>query len=182
VVWYFAYGSNMQSATLRGRRGIHFHRALPGRAHGWRLVLDKPGLIPTGSAFANIIPDATAEVWGVLYQIDGGDLGHLDLTEGVLIGNYQRRMVPIVALDDAAAPAGAFTLTSERREPALLPSTRYMALLIEGAIEHNLPATYVEFLRSVPARPQSEASLELQALVDSALAALRPRATDTLKR
>ena len=41
-VWYFAYGSNMQSATLRGRRGIAYRRALPARVSGWRVVFDKP--------------------------------------------------------------------------------------------------------------------------------------------
>src|SRR6266571_8462260 len=41
-VWYFAYGSNMQRATLCGRRGIEPLRALAARAAGWRLALDKP--------------------------------------------------------------------------------------------------------------------------------------------
>jgi ribosomal protein S12 methylthiotransferase accessory factor YcaO len=41
IIWYFAYGSNMQSATLRGRRGIEYRRALPGRLDWWRRVLDK---------------------------------------------------------------------------------------------------------------------------------------------
>jgi hypothetical protein len=30
-MWYFAYGSNMQSDTLRGRRGVPFRRALAVR-------------------------------------------------------------------------------------------------------------------------------------------------------
>src|SRR6266478_7773083 len=55
-VWYFAYGSNMETATLRGRRGIEPLCALGARAAGWRLVLDKPPLVPVGEAFANIVP------------------------------------------------------------------------------------------------------------------------------
>ena len=167
-MWYFAYGSNMQSATLRGRRGIHFHRALRGRARGWRLVLDKPGLIPTGSAVANIIPDATAEVWGVLYQIDEGDLGHLDLTEGVLIGNYMRIEIAVVP-SIVDPPLSAFTLVSDRRNPGARPSTRYMGLLIAGAEEHGLPADYVEFLRRIPAQPESPEAAALRPFIDAAL-------------
>jgi hypothetical protein len=181
-VWYFAYGSNMQRATFCGRRGIEFRRAVAARLPGWRLVFDKPPLLPVDEGYANVVPEATSEVLGVAYELSASALEVIDLTEGVLIGNYQRRMVPIVALGDGAAPAGAFTLTSERRDPVLLPSTRYMALLIEGAIEHNLPSTYVEFLRSVPARPQSEAGIALQALIDNALAAMKPGVTETLKR
>ena len=51
--WYFAYGSNMQTATFRGRRGIEFRRALPARVPGWRLVLDQPPLLPIGEGFAS---------------------------------------------------------------------------------------------------------------------------------
>ena len=41
-LWYFAYGSNMETATFRGRRGIAYRQALPARLTGWQLVLDKP--------------------------------------------------------------------------------------------------------------------------------------------
>src|SRR5262249_31220268 len=59
-MWYFAYGSNMQSDTLHGRRGIAFRRAVAVRAPGWRVVFDKPPLLPIGEAFANIVPDPDA--------------------------------------------------------------------------------------------------------------------------
>ena len=68
AVWYFAYGSNMESATLRGRRGIEYNRAEAARAPGWRLVLDKPPLVSIGGAFANIVPDLAGEVLGVAFD------------------------------------------------------------------------------------------------------------------
>ncbi len=167
AVWYFAYGSNMQSATLRGRRGIAFQRALPGRAAGWRLVLDKPPLISVGESFANIIRDPDSQVLGVLYEISDADLPHIDLTEGVLIGNYQRIEIPVQALSALdAPPAAAFTLISDRRDETLQPSTRYMDLLIAGAEEHGLPAEYVAFLRSLPARPPTEEAMRIRPLMD----------------
>ena len=49
TVWYFAYGSNMQSATLRGRRGIAYRRALPARVPGWRVrVVNVMDLVTLG--------------------------------------------------------------------------------------------------------------------------------------
>lgn len=172
--WYFAYGSNMQTATFSGRRGIAYRRAVPGRLGGWRLVLDKPPLVPVGESYANIVPDLAAEVFGVLYEVAQDDVAHIELTEGVLIGNYQRAEVAVAAL---ASPAGerrrAFTLVSQSRDAALQPSKRYMALLIEGALEHGLPGDYVDFLRSVPARPESAAAAELRPLMDQVLR--RPR-------
>jgi gamma-glutamylcyclotransferase (GGCT)/AIG2-like uncharacterized protein YtfP len=168
VVAYFAYGSNMQTATLRERRGVQFHHAQPARVHGWRLVLDKPGLIPTGGSFANIVADSDAEVWGVLYQIDDADLAHIDLTEGVLIGNYERVELPVWP-EGADTSLNAFTLTSTRREPGLRPSTRYMELLISGAEEHGLPAHWVAYLRTIPAHPETQEALHLRGFIDEAL-------------
>lgn len=172
--WYFAYGSNMQRATFCGRRGIDFDRAVAARLTGWRLVFDKPSLLPVDEGYANIVPDPASAVLGVTYEVSSEALEAIDLSEGVLIGNYDRCVVPIGALDGGALPSEAFTLTSERRKPNLLPSTRYMALLIEGAIEHGLPAAYVDFLRAVPARAQSRAAQALQPFLDSALEAMRP--------
>jgi gamma-glutamylcyclotransferase len=168
-VWYFAYGSNMHTVTFRGRRGLEFTRALAARVGGWRLVLDKPPLLPIGEGFANIVSDRAAEVLGVLYEMAAADLEHLDLTEGVLIGNYQRIDVPAAPLDPTLAPVRAFTLVSEARDPTLQPSHRYMAHLIAGAEEHGLPADYVAFLRTVPAREQSAEAAAFGPLIEEAL-------------
>jgi AIG2 family protein len=172
-VWYFAYGSNMQSATFRGRRGIGPFRAQAGRLQGWRLVFDKPPLVPVGESFANIVLDPAAEVLGVLYEISPADLEHVDLTEGVLIGNYRRVPVPVEPLGDAATAVEAFTLTSERRDSSLRPSIRYLQALVEGAREHGLPESYVTWLASVPGGPETEKAVELRSFLDQALN--RPR-------
>ena len=169
TVWYFAYGSNMQSATLRGRRGIQFLHAVPARAAGWRLVFDKPALVPIGEAFANIIPDAAAHVLGVAYEVSEEDLQHIELTEGVLLGNYDRVAVPVEPLSQPTAPLTAFSLTSDHRDPNLQPSTRYMELVISGATEHGLPAEYIECLRAVPAKPPTPEALRFRALMDEFL-------------
>jgi len=171
-VWYFAYGSNMQRATFCGRRGIEFVRAMAGRAPGWRLVLDKPPLVPIGESFANIVPDPDAEVHGVLYEVSAGALEMIDLTEGVLIGNYVRRTISVTTLGERCDVEAA-TLVSDRRDAALCPSTRYMGLLIEGALEHGLPAEYIAFLRAVPARAETEAAVAIRPMLDDAMAAMR---------
>ena len=169
TVWYFAYGSNMQTATLRGRRGIAYRSALPARVGGWRVVFDKPPLVPIGEGFANLLPDPDADALGVLFELERADLDHLELTEGVPIGNYARVTVTAAPLDTNPNPLTAVTFSSDRRDPSLLPSTRYMALLVEGAVEHGLPAEYVEFLRAVPARPDTEAARAWAPLVEQAL-------------
>ena len=169
-MWYFAYGSNMQSATLRGRRGVTYERAVPARLCGWRIVFDKPPLVPVGYAVANIVPDAGAETLGVVFDITAEDLAHVELTEGVLVGNYARVDVEVLPLAPAAAaPLAAVSLSSGRRDPELRPSTRYMELLVTGALEHGLPADYVEFLRGIPTVLEGAEAIALRALIDEAL-------------
>ena len=174
-VWYFAYGSNMQTATFCGRRGITFTRAAAARLCGWRLVLDKPPLLPIGESYANIVPDAHSDVLGVAYEVESDALDSIDLSEGVLIGNYERRTVPVLPLVGEGAPFDAFTLVSDRGDASLRPSLRYMALLIEGALEHGLPTEYVDFLRGISACEESRVATAMRPLFDGALALMKPR-------
>jgi len=160
----------MQSDTLRGRRGVTFRRALPVRAPGWRVVFDKPPLFSIGEAFANIVPEPDATALGVAFEVGADDLAQIERSEGVSFGNYRRvelAVDPLAPCDDA--PASAMSLASERRDPSLLPSTRYMALVIAGALEHGLPAEYLDTLRAIPAREQTAMARALRPLVDAAM-------------
>jgi hypothetical protein len=170
-VWYFAYGSNMQAATLRGRRGVSWSRALPARLAGWRFVCDKPPLLPDmAESYANLVPEPGAEAWGVLFELEADDLAHVELTEGVLIGNYRR--VDVVAEPLAGAEAvTAATLVADARDPSLAPSERYRACLVAGAREHGLPAAWIAFLEALPARPESAEAARLRPIIDAAMAA-----------
>jgi hypothetical protein len=169
-MWYFAYGSNMQSDTLRGRRGIAFRRAVAVRAPGWRVVFDKPPLFPIGEAFANIVPDPDAAALGVAFEVDEDELAHIELSEGVLLGNYRRVLLHVEPLAaQADAPQTAVSLASDRRDATLRPSTRYMALVVAGAREHGLPNEYVDVLRAVPASEPTAVARTLRPLLDAGL-------------
>jgi hypothetical protein len=172
LVWYFAYGSNMQPATFGGRRGIVPRGAVAARLRGWQLVFDKPPILPVGGAMANVVALEGAEVLGVAYHVTTDDLARIDLTEGVLIGNYHRVAVSVAPLG-GGPELEAFTLTSERRDPSLCASSRYMALLIEGAQAHGLPVEYVDWLRQCPAVEETAEATAARASLDRALGALK---------
>lgn len=162
AVWYFAYGSNLSPEVFRGRRGIEPRRALAGRLEGWRLVFDKPPLFDVGESYANLAEDPAHAAFGVLYEISVEDLAHVELTEGVPIDNYRSIMVQVTPLAAAGAAVAARTLVSDRRDPSLCPSDRYMGQVIAGALAHGLPASHLEFLRSVPCRPSTPAADDLR--------------------
>ena len=167
LVWYFAYGSNMNSGTFRGRRGIEYARAVPTRAPGWRLVFDKSSMFPLGETFASIVPDPAAETLGVAFEVDQSELVQIDWSEAVPLGSYQRIEIEVAVLTPMEdGPSSAFTLTSEKRAARPSPSDRYMQLVIDGAIEHGLPAEWVEMLRAIPAYPETRAARLMRGQID----------------
>jgi hypothetical protein len=137
-------------------------------------VLDKPPLITMGQSFANLIEDLSGEALGVLYEVGQDDLAHIDLSEGVQFGNYRRVEVDAEALGASRQIVRAHTLVSDRRDASLKPSRRYMACLVAGALEHGLPAEYVEWLRAVPACEESEEAVKLRPFLDRAIRRAKP--------
>ncbi|HEY2772806.1 MAG TPA: gamma-glutamylcyclotransferase [Candidatus Binatia bacterium] len=143
--WYFAYGSNMQRATMRGRRMIEPLEVRVGRLDGYALCFD----IPIGGGergVANLAFATGRAVWGVLYLLTQQQHDHLDMTEGVPSGVYRRIQVDV---DAEGTIVAAETLLSERRDPLRRPSHRYHSIVVEGAREHALPPDYVASLEAL---------------------------------
>jgi gamma-glutamylcyclotransferase len=167
---YFAYGSNMDGATFRQRRGIEWTRAAPALARGWRLAVDKPSLLGTGEAMATIERDAGGEVWGVLYEIATADYEHLEFTEGVLIDHYRRSEIDVAPRHTWDAPiVTALTLISAVHDHTIRPTTRYMNLLLAGAAEHGLPESWIETLRRIEAVEEKAEHAALRPYFDRAM-------------
>ena len=143
---YFAYGSNMSSERLRDRTpsAISLGRArLPGYALRWhKLGRD-------GSGKCDIEPSGApgTAVWGVLYQIDGGEKDHLDTVEGLGVG-YDEETVR-VQTGTVVREAVTYKARPDRIDPALRPLAWYKAHVLCGATEHGLPDEYVRGIASV---------------------------------
>src|SRR5262245_4855668 len=144
-MWYFAYGSNLSLATFTGRRGIRPLATRWGWLHGYRLCFDIP-VGPGERAVANLRNEAEARTCGVLYLLTPEAADHLDRTEGVHRGYYQR--LSVIVLADGGEPIAAFAYQSAVSREGRKPSARYLGLLLEGAREHGLPPDYVRYLES----------------------------------
>jgi cation transport regulator ChaC len=157
-VWYFAYGSNMCRSVFRERRGISPRAALPARLEHHRLRFNLP-VGPGERGVANVEPDPGVHTYGVLYLITTDQAEHLDRTEGVPNGFYQRIDVEVLARREAGVEAlSAFTYRSLLTQEGRKPSARYMRFLLEGARENGLPAEYLESLEQFAlARDEREA-------------------------
>ncbi|MFT4605360.1 MAG: hypothetical protein ACI9W4_002099 [Rhodothermales bacterium] len=148
---YFAYGSNMSTARLRGRTPS----ALPlARAslQGWELAINKRGLDGTGKC--NIVPVVGAAVHGVLFQLRKEELADLDRAEDGRRGGYRR--VPILPeIDGNPIPADTYIASAGFIDNSLHPSSEYKQFVVEGAEEHGLPTAYQDRLRNMKTSPDA---------------------------
>ena len=87
-VFYFAYGSNMNSAVFEGRRGIRPTFKIPAVALDTRLCFSAIGIPPFEPSFASVEPSKGVQCHGVLYEISYWDWLKVCASEGVPLG-YQ---------------------------------------------------------------------------------------------
>jgi hypothetical protein len=134
---YFAYGSNLLRSQISERCPDHTEIGI-GILKNYRVSIG-------GRGVATIVPDPTNNTYGFVYQLSPEDVSKLDIKEGVAIGYYKqdRQLVKI---------ADSIKICLVYIEPIYTPgkpSFEYLNKIIDGAIEHNLPAEYVNQLRAL---------------------------------
>jgi cation transport regulator ChaC len=151
VIWYFAYGSNMDVARLVDVRlkpkGVAMGPRVGGRLVDWRLTFDKARRAPAGAGAGNIVPASGEVVHGTLNAMPVAGLEVLDIYEGVADGHYERRTVPVIRADTGAT-VEAITYVALRTGEGLKPTREYLGHLLAG--RDLLPRDYVERLMATP--------------------------------
>ena len=117
-----------------------------GRLSGHALRFHKRGRDGSGKCDAFETGDASHHVWGVVYDITARDERRLDRVEGLGVG-YDKRVVDVTAGTERLRCV-TYLARASHIEPRLLPLTWYVDWVVDGAVEHELPAAYVESLRS----------------------------------
>jgi cation transport regulator ChaC len=151
VIWYFAYGSNMNAARLADRRlkerAVEMGPRIGGRLDGWRLVFNKIARHPAGAAAGNIVEAPGEVVHGTLNRMPEAGLAVLDIWEGVAGGHYRRQVVPVVRADSSAT-VDAVTYIALKVSDGLKPTREYLDHLLAG--KDLLPPAYWERLKGTP--------------------------------
>jgi gamma-glutamylcyclotransferase len=151
LIWYFAYGSNMDPARLVDdrlkREGVVMGERIGGRLDGWQLAFDKIARAPKGAGAGNIARAAGGCVYGTLNAMPEAGFKVLDYWEGVADGHYERRTVPVVRGDNGAT-VEAITYVALKVAAGLKPTRTYLKHLLAG--RDLLPADYWEKLNATP--------------------------------
>jgi hypothetical protein len=145
--FYFAYGSSMSTDRFRERLGwskLDARKFVDSTdpqtcvVHGYRLVFNKPDA-QGRNATSNLVPSPDDSVEGVLYRLTDLQLDFLDRSEA----GYRRQTITAKA-GDKTVQAQAYVAVST--DDSLKPTKAYLQLVVEGAREHQLSASYIERL------------------------------------
>lgn len=130
---YFAYGSNLCAEQMVRRcPGARDPRPAVLADHAW--LINERGV-------ATIEPLTGATVHGVLWRITDADLAVLDRAEGVP-DRYSRQELEVRTAD---GPTAAWVYI-DHRVGAGAPRPGYLERVIGGAIHHDLPTSWINFL------------------------------------
>ncbi len=148
-ITYFAYGSNMCEGRLKART---LSAACVGiaRLDGFVLRWNKRSKSDrSGKANLVSMTEATDCVFGVVYEISEADKPKLDKAEGLGAGGYEEETVIVIGGDGKTYQAVTYVARGDSLDDWLHPFDWYQHFVIERAKSHDLPADYVETLRSV---------------------------------
>ncbi|RDB44016.1 gamma-glutamylcyclotransferase [Halomonas sp. DQ26W] len=142
--YYFAYGSNMNSARVEARIGAT-RRSLAAVLHDHALRFDKASRV-AGIAHANVVPVVDERVEGALFELaEPGQIKLMDPYEGHP-HEYQRHRLPVVT-EEGVIQAWVYIAAPGTTADALKPASEYLAHLLAG--EPFLSAEYHRQLAGV---------------------------------
>lgn len=147
MLWYFAYGSNMNPARLVERR-VTVKTRVCGRLDGWRLAFNKKRTTVPVSGAGNIVPASGEAVFGTLNEIDQAGLVALDVFEGVATGQYRRDLVSVIRTDTGETVEAVAYVALNVGDEDLRPLREYLDHLLAG--RDLLPLDYWERLSRHP--------------------------------
>jgi hypothetical protein len=159
-MWYFAYGSNLNSRAV-AEWCRHFGHRPPPMKPGKPAVLDNYRLsFPIfseywGGGIADIVYDPGKYVGGAVFDLSEADLSILDQKvgrkldpAGKEIGIYKRIEVEVSPLGKGQ-PMRAITYQGVNVERYDIPPTQhYMDLVIQGAYSFGLSMMWIAYLQS----------------------------------
>jgi len=137
MVYYFAYGSNMDLNQMKDRCPRNHKFLDVGELEGWEFFINQRGV-------ANIIMDENSNVYGLLFEITKRCLNCLDMHENYpeLYGRSElsikfgdKKVDTWVYIDNNFIKVGK-------------PRTNYLERIVEAAEKFKFPKDYIKHLKS----------------------------------
>lgn len=138
---YFAYGSNMDLAAMRGRcPGAELIG--PARLPGHRFAL------MGRSGYATVRSDRGSTIHGLLFQLAPADVGPLDRYEDVAHGLYRKATRPVIPTGTVGARQALVYFGADRTDGGE-PPPGYMECIVAAARAACLPSSHLALLEEL---------------------------------
>lgn len=159
ILWYFAYGSNMNVAQLLTRIGNFGEKKLMYLPN-YKLTFNKKvsmkprvkhigrGPDPSKCGFANVVPQEGERVYGIAYAVHQVQMDSMDIFEGVASGHYVRQTMQCYDSNDKPVSCEVYIAGPGATDDGLLPTEAYMSHLLGGRA--LLPQYYSDWLAAQP--------------------------------
>ena len=119
-----------------------------------------------GSGKATLQPFNNAKQYGVLFEIDRSQRQILDRIEGLGVG-YKWLELDCVTNCSNRTICSAYSYQATDLNPNLKPFDWYLALVVAGAEQHELPTNYISTLREIKYEIDPEPKPEILKLLKS---------------
>lgn len=140
---YFAYGSNMLSKRLQERTPSASVITI-GHIKNHCLTFNTVSMDGSSKCDIEITNQETDIIYGVIFNIKSSEKPKLDIAEGLGKG-YDEKFIDIETTEGTKRALAYIAIKTEK---ALQPYHWYKAMVICGAVEHQLPQDYIEWLRT----------------------------------
>lgn len=150
-LYHFAYGSNMNVEQIRKRCSVPRAVAVAKLADHRVAFFGYSGV--WDGAMETVIAAPGREVWGVVYALNFADRESLDAWQDVRIdGTGAYFHYPAEVTDTKGRVHSVLFYKKDILGDPQKPSREYLDFIVQGAIEHGLPAAYIEGLRQIESK------------------------------
>jgi gamma-glutamylcyclotransferase (GGCT)/AIG2-like uncharacterized protein YtfP len=146
LLYYFAYGSNMNWEQMR-RRCPSAQFVSVARLPGYRFAIARHSRLRRCGT-ANIYADDGSDVWGIVYELTEEDFQRLDAFED----GYKREKILVLGATGRQPSLEALVYIAPKEENVPLPNAEYKKLMLEGAQYWQLPHSYCVMLEGIATR------------------------------
>ena len=142
---YFAFGSNLNHYRIHQRIG-DFETLGIARLKNHQLVFHKCGGDMSGKC--TVVPRPDYDVWGAVYVINRAQKEELDYFEGV--GHGYSAVYHDIEHQGKTINSLLYQAQLDAMDEGLVPFDWYKAYVLSGAMYHQLPADYIDYIEHTP--------------------------------